>query len=320
MADQRMSTRQARWAVGDWVLVIAPHGVILLSPDVPGALDEDLWEQIHTDGVSLASVLDTLVMGAGGRLARIPDFGLVILGRDRIHLALRGGVVAEVDGARIDAEGVGTWYEGRLASAESLALYAPGAADSAQARLHPVRDAVLPASAVHLSVAPSEAESVISSASADSAEERNRTRASVAAQRTADYRSGVYAMAGGVVDPLPEDAPAFVKDYYDYYKTPRGYHPRSLNSNAGWTVIGGSSLINATLLGCIEEIGSAVMIVHGEAAHSYYMGRDAFARLTGDNKELVTIPGAVHTDLYDGGGKNAIPWDRLTGFFDTRLA
>ena len=171
MADQRMSTRQARWAVGDWILVVAPHGAILLSPEAPGTLDEDLWEQIHTDGVSLASVLDTLVMGAGGRLARIPDFGLVILGRDRVHLALRGGVVAEVDGARIDAEGVVTWYECRVASAESLALYAPGAADSAQARLHPVRDAVLPASAVHLSVAPSEAESVISSASADSAEE-----------------------------------------------------------------------------------------------------------------------------------------------------
>jgi len=133
--------------------------------------------------------------------------------------------------------------------------------------------------------------------SADSVQERNRTRESVAAQRTADYRSGVYAMAGGVVDPLPEDAPPFVKDYYDYYKTPRGYHPRSLNSNAGWTVIGGSSLTNATLLGYIEEIEGAVMIVHGEAAHSYYMGRDAFARLTGDNKEFVTIPGAVHADL-----------------------
>ncbi len=171
MADQRMSTRQARWAVGDWVLVVAPYGAVLLSPEAPGSLDEDLWEQIHTDGVSLASVLDTLVMGAGGRLASIPDFGLVILGRDRVHLALRGGVIAEVDGARIDAEGVVTWYECRIASAESLALYAPGAADSAPARLHPVRDAVLPASAVHLSVAPSEAESVISSASADSAEE-----------------------------------------------------------------------------------------------------------------------------------------------------
>ena len=158
MADQRMSTRQARWAVGDWILVVAPHGAILLSPEAPGTLDEDLWEQIHTDGVSLASVLDTLVMGAGGRLARIPDFGLVILGRDRIHLALRGGVVAEVDGARIDAEGVVTWYECRVASAESLALYAPGAADSSSARLHPVRDAVLPASAVHLSVGPPAAE------------------------------------------------------------------------------------------------------------------------------------------------------------------
>ena len=171
MADQRMSTRQARWAVGDWILVVAPHGAILLSPEAPGTLDEDLWEQIHTDGVSLASVLDTLVMGAGGRLARIPDFGLVILGRDRVHLALRGGVVAEVDGARIDAEGVVTWYECRVASAESLALYAPGAADSAPARLHPVRDAVLPASAVHLSVGPSPAESVPPSSSADSAEE-----------------------------------------------------------------------------------------------------------------------------------------------------
>ena len=115
MADQRMSTRQARWAVGDWVLVVAPHGAILLSPEAPGTLDEDLWEQIHTDGVSLASVLDTLVMGAGGRLARIPDFGLVILGRDRVHLALRGGVIAEVDGACIDAEGVVTWYECRIA-------------------------------------------------------------------------------------------------------------------------------------------------------------------------------------------------------------
>ena len=169
MADQRMSTRQARWAVGDWILVVAPHGAILLSPEAPGTLDEDLWEQIHTDGVSLASVLDTLVMGAGGRLARIPDFGLVILGRDRVHLALRGGVVAEVDGARIDAEGVVTWYECRVASAESLALYAPGAADSASARLHPVRDAVLPASAVHLSVGPAAAESALPSASADSA-------------------------------------------------------------------------------------------------------------------------------------------------------
>ena len=155
--------------------------------------------------------------------------------------------------------------------------------------------------------------------SADSAEERNRTRASVAAQRTIDYRSGSYAMAGGVVDPLPEDAPFFVKDYYDYYKTPRGYHPRSLNSNDGWAVIGGSSLMNATLLGHVDEIENAVMIVHGDAAHSYYMGKDAFAQLTGDNKELVTIPGAVHTDLYDGGGKNTIPWDRIAGFLTTHL-
>lgn len=155
--------------------------------------------------------------------------------------------------------------------------------------------------------------------SADSAEARNQARASVAAQRTADYRSGSYAMAGGVMDPLPDDAPDFVKDYHAYYKTPRGYHPRSLNSNNGWTVIGGSSLMNATLLGYIEEIENAVMIVHGEAAHSYYMGKDAFARLEGDNKEFVSIPGASHTDLYDGGEENAIPWDRITGFLTTHL-
>ncbi|WP_240611434.1 alpha/beta hydrolase [Actinobaculum sp. 313] len=120
--------------------------------------------------------------------------------------------------------------------------------------------------------------------SADSAEARNQMRASVAAQRTASYRVGTYAMAGGVVDPLPDDAPQFVKDYYDYYKTPRGYHPRSLNSNDGWTVIGGSSLMNATLLGYIEEIENAVMIVHGEEAHSFYMGKDAFARLQGTTR------------------------------------
>ncbi|RAX20744.1 alpha/beta hydrolase [Actinomyces sp. Z5] len=155
--------------------------------------------------------------------------------------------------------------------------------------------------------------------SADSAEARNQMRASVAAQRTADYRSGTYALAGGVVDPLPEDAPGFVKDYYAYYKTPRGYHPRSLNSNDGWTVIGGSSLMNATLLGYIEEIENAVMIVHGEAAHSYYMGKDAFARLQGDNKEFVSIPGASHTDLYDGGENGAIPWERITEFLRTNL-
>ncbi|MDO4899201.1 alpha/beta hydrolase [Actinomyces sp.] len=155
--------------------------------------------------------------------------------------------------------------------------------------------------------------------SADSAEARNQTRASVAAQRTADYRSGTYALAGGVVDPLPDDAPGFVKDYYAYYKTPRGYHPRSVNSNDGWTVIGGSSLMNATLLGYIEEIENAVMIVHGEAAHSYYMGKDAFVRLQGDNKEFVSIPGASHTDLYDGGENGAIPWEKITEFLHANL-
>ncbi|MDU0347696.1 alpha/beta hydrolase [Actinomyces sp. MRS3W] len=154
---------------------------------------------------------------------------------------------------------------------------------------------------------------------ADSAEARNQTRAATAAQRTADYRSGTYAMAGGVVDPLPEDAPEFVKDYYAYYKTPRGYHPRSLNSNDGWTVIGGSSLLNGPILSYIDEIENAVMIVHGEAAHSYYFGKDAFAQLKGDNKEFVSIPGASHTDLYDGGENGAIPWERITEFLRANL-
>ena len=123
-----------------------------------------------------------------------------------------------------------------------------------------------------------------------------------------------------MVDPLPEDAPFFVKDYYDYYKTPRGYHKRSLNSNGGWNVTGCMSFINQPILKYIGEIRSAVLIVHGEAAHSCYFSRDAYNdmvrnnRFT-ENKELLIIPGAVHTDLYDGGGKDAIPFDKLDAFF-----
>lgn len=155
---------------------------------------------------------------------------------------------------------------------------------------------------------------------ADSAEARQAQRRALADQRTRDYAAGTYDRAGGVVDPLPADAPFFVKDYYDYYKTPRGYHPRSLNSNDGWNVIGTQSFLNQPILSYADEIETAVMVLHGDAAHSCYMGKDAFAQLKGDNKELVLVPGAVHTDLYDGGGKNAIPWDAIQVFFGKHLA
>ena len=126
------------------------------------------------------------------------------------------------------------------------------------------------------------------------------------------------------MDPLPEDAPFFVKDYYDYYKTPRGYHPRSLNSNGGWNVIGCESFINQPILQYSNEIRSAVMVLHGDAAHSCYLGKDAYADMVKDskyaaNKELVLIPGAVHTDLYDGGGRDAIPFDRIQAFFERNM-
>lgn len=158
----------------------------------------------------------------------------------------------------------------------------------------------------------------------DSEPARYEKRKALNAQRTADYQAGSYALGGGVVDPLPEDAPFFVKDYYDYYKTPRGYHARSLNSNGGWNVIGCMSFLNQPILHYSNEIRSAVLIMHGEKAHSCYMGKDAFADMMKgnpcpDNKELLLIPDAVHTDLYDGGGKNAIPFDKLESFFRTWL-
>ena len=158
----------------------------------------------------------------------------------------------------------------------------------------------------------------------DSADARYEKKQALNAQRLADLRAGSYALGGGVVDPLPEDAPFFVKDYYDYYKTPRGYHPRSLNSNGGWNVIGCMSFLNQPILQYANEIRSAVLLVHGEKAHSCYFSRDAYAAMVKDspyagNKELVIIPGAVHTDLYDGGGKDAIPFDKLERFFQTYL-
>ena len=154
--------------------------------------------------------------------------------------------------------------------------------------------------------------------SADSKQARKAAREAINRQRTADFQKGEYALAGGVVDPLPEDAPFFVKDYYDYYKTPRGYHPRSLNSNSGWAVTASTSLMNTRLFTYAGEIDSAVMLVHGEKAHSCYMSRDAFKLLKGDNKELVIVPGAVHTDLYDR--KDIIPFDRIQAFYDRYLA
>ena len=155
--------------------------------------------------------------------------------------------------------------------------------------------------------------------SADSKEARKAARETINAQRTEDFRNGSYARQGGVADPVPEDAPFFLKDYHDYYKTERGYHPRSLNSNDGWCVTAGTSLMNTRLFTYAGEIDSAVLMIHGEKAHSCYMSRDAFKLLKGDNKELVIIPNAVHTDLYDGGGKDAIPFDKLEAFFTKYL-
>ena len=160
--------------------------------------------------------------------------------------------------------------------------------------------------------------------SEDSEEARYAKRSAMCAQRLEDLKNGEYKLGGGVVDPLPEDAPFFVKDYFDYYKTKRGYHARSLNSNGGWNVVGCESFINQPILQYSNEIRSAVLIVHGEAAHSCYFGKDAYANMIRDskytdNKELLLIPGASHTDLYDGGEKDAIPFDKLESFFGENL-
>ena len=151
----------------------------------------------------------------------------------------------------------------------------------------------------------------------DSEEARQEKRRALNAQRTLDYQNGSYALAGGVADPLPEDAPVFVKDYHDYYKTSRGYHARSLNSNGGWNVTSSLPFLNMPILQYAGEIRSAVLLVHGEKAHSCYFSRDAFEQLTGDNKELFVIPGAVHTDLYDRA--DIIPFNKLEEFFKANL-
>ncbi len=156
----------------------------------------------------------------------------------------------------------------------------------------------------------------------DSEQARYEKRKALNAQRTAEYKSGVYELGGGVVDPLPEDAPFFVKDYYDYYKTKRGYHARSLNSNGGWNKTGTMSFMNMPLLRYTNEIRSAVLIMHGEKAHSCYFSKDAFAAMMNGNpdpgnKELMMIPNAVHTDLYDR--TDIIPFDKLEKFFGDNL-
>ena len=156
----------------------------------------------------------------------------------------------------------------------------------------------------------------------DSAEARYTKKLALNAQRVQDYKHGTYALGGGVADPLPEDAPSFVKDYYDYYKTKRGYHARSLNSNGGWNITGCMSFLNQPILRYSNEIRSAVLVIHGEKAHSCYFSKDAYANMVqgnpyADNKELLIIPGAVHTDLYDK--MEVIPFNKMAEFFQTAM-
>lgn len=149
--------------------------------------------------------------------------------------------------------------------------------------------------------------------SEDSEEARYKKRKAFSEQRTLDYKNGSYALAGGLPDAVPEEAPSFLKDYFDYYKTERGYHPRSLNSNGGWNVTGCISFLNQPILQYSSEIRNAVLIIHGEKAHSCYFGRDAYGKLTGEKKELFIIPDAVHTDLYDK--VDIIPFDKIESYF-----
>ena len=149
------------------------------------------------------------------------------------------------------------------------------------------------------------------------ADARYELKKALNAQRTKDYKNGTFARAGGVVDSLPEDAPFFVKDYYDYYKTERGYSERSLNSNEGWNTTSALSFINMPILNYSDEIRSAVLMIHGEKAHSCYFSKDAFKKLKGENKELLILPDTVHTDLYDR--KDKIPFDKMENFFKDNL-
>lgn len=151
----------------------------------------------------------------------------------------------------------------------------------------------------------------------DSAAQRQEKRKALSAQRTEDYKNGSYALAGGLPDNVPDDAPFFVKDYFDYYKTKRGYHARSLNSNGGWNTTSALSFLNMPILQYAGEIENAVLIIHGEKAHSCYFSKDAYKMLQGDNKELMLIPNAVHTDLYDK--TDIIPFDKMAEFFQKNM-
>ena len=155
-------------------------------------------------------------------------------------------------------------------------------------------------------------------ASEDTPSQRMEKRKALAAQRIEDYRTGTYKRAGGVIDPLPEDAPLFVKDYHSYYKTPRGYHKRSGNSNDGWNVTGCQSFMNQPLLAWAGEIETPVLLIHGEKAHSRYFSEYAFRLLSGSNKELMIIPGASHVDLYDDQA-GVIPYETMESFFKQNL-
>lgn len=148
-------------------------------------------------------------------------------------------------------------------------------------------------------------------------DQRYQMKEQLNAQRTTDYRNGEYALAGGLPDVVPDDAPFFLKDYFNYYKTDRGYHPRSLNSNGGWNITSSLSFANMPIHCYASEIRNAVLVIHGEKAHSVYFSKDIFPKLKGDNKELLLIPDAVHTDLYDR--MDIIPFDKIETFFNTYL-
>ncbi len=148
-------------------------------------------------------------------------------------------------------------------------------------------------------------------------DQRYQMKEQLNAQRTTDYRNGEYALAGGLPDVVPDAAPFFLKDYFNYYKTDRGYHPRSLNSNGGWNITSSLSFANMPIHCYASEIRNAVLVIHGEKAHSVYFSKDIFPKLKGDNKELLLIPDAVHTDLYDR--MDIIPFDKIETFFNTYL-